>query len=72
MRLGAVERALTLPDEAPVIHESIEHAPVSKADFVKSGGNLGSGVSAHEAANLNEAGCDRKVDGCVAPRLSPR
>ena len=50
-------------DEAPVVHESIEHAPVSKADFLKKGGDLSSNISHHEAANLNEGGCDRQVDG---------
>jgi len=49
--------------EAPVVHESIEHAPVSKADFLKKGGDLSSNISHHEAANLNEGGCDRQVDG---------
>lgn len=50
--------------EAPIVHESTHHAPVSKADFVSGGGSLNNKVrSVHEANLLNTGKCDRTVDG---------
>ncbi|EST05105.1 hypothetical protein PSEUBRA_005922 [Kalmanozyma brasiliensis GHG001] len=50
--------------EAPIVHESTHHKPVSKADFLSGGGSLtNNSRSVHEANLLNTGKCDRTVDG---------
>lgn len=50
--------------EAPIVHESTHHKPVSKADFLSGGGSLTNKFrSVHEANLLNTGKCDRTVDG---------
>ncbi|CDR88348.1 uncharacterized protein SPSC_04175 [Sporisorium scitamineum] len=55
--------------EAPIVHESTHHKPVSKDEFLSGGGSLTNKLrSVHEANLLNTGKCDRQVDG-VAEKL---
>ncbi|CBQ73534.1 conserved hypothetical protein [Sporisorium reilianum SRZ2] len=55
--------------EAPIVHESTHHKPVSKDEFLSGGGSLTNKLrSVHEANLLNTGKCDRKVDG-IAEKL---
>ena len=55
--------------EAPIVHESTQHKPVSKDEFLSGGGSLDNKLrSVHEANLLNTGKCDRKVDG-IAEKL---
>jgi len=55
--------------EAPIVHESTQHKPVSKDEFLSGGGSLNNKLrSVHEANLLNTGKCDRKVDG-IAEKL---
>jgi len=49
--------------EAPIIHKSSIHEPISIADFQKGGGVLGSGVTMENAGVLQSGECSREVDG---------
>ncbi|KAJ1040570.1 hypothetical protein NDA10_004680 [Ustilago hordei] len=55
--------------EAPIVHESTHHQPVSKDEFLGGGGNLSNSLgSVHDSKLLNMGKCDRKVDG-IAEKL---
>ncbi|SOV02013.1 uncharacterized protein UDID_04897 [Ustilago sp. UG-2017a] len=55
--------------EAPIVHESTHHQPVSKDEFLRGGGNLTNPLgSVHDTKLLNMGKCDRKVDG-IAEKL---
>ena len=55
--------------EAPIVHESTHHKPVTKDEFLSGGGDLKNGVrSINEANLLNTGKCEREVDG-VAEKL---
>ncbi|UZJ55565.1 hypothetical protein CBS101457_004885 [Exobasidium rhododendri] len=55
--------------EAPIIHESSTLQAMSRADFLKGGGVLGSTTKSVQEGNFLATGqCDRKVDG-VAEQL---
>ncbi|KAJ1018985.1 hypothetical protein NDA16_004788 [Ustilago loliicola] len=55
--------------EAPIVHESTHHKPLSKDEFLRGGGNLSNSIrSVHETKLLNTGKCDRKVDG-IAEKL---
>lgn len=55
--------------EAPIVHESTHHKPVTKDEFLSGGGSLNNKVrSVHEANLLNTGKCDRTVDG-VAEKI---
>jgi len=49
--------------EAPIIHKSSTHEPVTMDSFLQGGGKLGSGITHHNAGVLQTEGCDRTVDG---------
>lgn len=49
--------------EAPIIHKSSTHEPVTMESFLSGGGKLGSGIKHSEAGVLNEGECVRNVDG---------
>lgn len=56
--------------EAPIIHESSTLEAISKDDFLKRGGILGSKTaSIDQAGLLNQGKCDRTVDG-VADKMA--
>ncbi|PWN91205.1 hypothetical protein FA10DRAFT_219811, partial [Acaromyces ingoldii] len=56
--------------EAPIIHESARLEPLSKEEYLKRGGILGSKKTDVGEANLLHSGtCERKVDG-VAEKLA--
>ncbi|PWZ00070.1 hypothetical protein BCV70DRAFT_223338 [Testicularia cyperi] len=68
-RIQTVIPTHVVTHEAPIVHESTHHKPVSKADFLSNGGKLGNTItSVHEANLLNTGKCDRKVDG-IAEKL---
>jgi len=57
---------------APIVHESTEHAAISKDDFLKNGGVLGSeNKNAGDLGVLHDGKCERKVDG-VAEQLEQK
>jgi hypothetical protein len=63
-RIQTVIPTHVVTHEAPIIHESTHHQPISKSDFVAGGGQLGNKVaSVHDAGVLNTGKCDRTVDG---------
>jgi len=49
--------------EAPIIHKSSTHEPVTLDSFLSGGGKLGSGITHENAGVLSDAGCAREVDG---------
>jgi hypothetical protein len=54
---------------APIVHETTSYEPISKADFLKTGGVLGSNTkSIKELGVLHDGKCERKVNG-VAEKL---
>jgi len=68
-RIQTVIPTHVVTHEAPIVHESTQHKPVSKDEFLSGGGSLDNKLrSVHEANLLNTGKCDRKVDG-VAEKL---
>ncbi|KAJ9479628.1 hypothetical protein PHBOTO_003106 [Pseudozyma hubeiensis] len=68
-RIQTVIPTHVVTHEAPIVHESTHHKPVSKDEFLSGGGNLTNSIrSVHEANLLNTGKCDRKVDG-IAEKL---
>lgn len=68
-RIKTVIPTTVVTHEAPIIHESTSHKPISKADFLAGGGQLGAKTaSVHEVGLLNTGKCDRRVSG-VAEQL---
>lgn len=49
--------------EAPIIHKSTKHEPVSMDQFLGQGGKLDSTTTHDRAGLLHEGDCSRKVDG---------
>lgn len=50
--------------EAPIVHKSSVHEPVSMESFLSGGGKLDSGITHDKAGVLNSGeGCERTVDG---------
>jgi len=49
--------------EAPVIHKSSVHEPVTMDSFLQGGGKLGSGITHENAGVLATDNCERSVDG---------
>lgn len=49
--------------EAPIVHKSSTHEPVTMDSFLQGGGKLGSGITHENAGVLNTENCDRTVDG---------
>lgn len=68
-RIQTVIPTHVVTHEAPIVHESTHHKPVSKDEFLAGGGSLTNSLkSVHEANLLNTGKCERKVDG-VAEKL---
>ena len=68
-RIQTVIPTHVVTHEAPIVHESTQHKPVTKDEFLSGGGSLTNSLkSVHEANLLNTGKCDRKVDG-VAEKL---
>jgi len=49
--------------EAPIIHKSSTHQPVTMDSFLSGGGKLSSGITHDNAGVLATEGCDRQVSG---------
>lgn len=68
-RIQTVIPTHVVTHEAPIVHESTHHKPVSKEEFVSGGGNLSNSIkSIHHANLLNTGKCDTQIDG-VAEKL---
>lgn len=51
-------------EHAPVVHESIQHKPISKEEFLRTGGVLGSKLTTgSDGGFLHDGKCERTVDG---------
>ncbi|GAA5975540.1 hypothetical protein JCM10908_005196 [Rhodotorula pacifica] len=49
--------------EAPIVHASVQHEPLSLKDFVAGGGDLKSTLKHDPETLLNQGKCERTVDG---------
>ncbi|KAN0065135.1 hypothetical protein ACQY0O_001632 [Thecaphora frezii] len=68
-RIKTIIPSTVVTHEAPIVHESTSHKPISKADFLSGGGKLNSTItSVHDANLLNTGKCERTVSG-VAEQL---
>jgi len=62
-RIHTVIPVQQVTHEAPIIHKSSTHEPVTMDNFLSGGGKLGSGITPDRAGVLNEGECERSVDG---------